>query len=530
MSNDFLMSETNVSTASKSTGLPSMNYANKHTSPSGPAASNASNSNRKRGRFFRQPLRYNRHLSQWPTSTHSPRMHSRKNSLGLRSNSGSKAIGLLFLILTTPFSSAMGLGDFTASSAEIQGNFEATGALAGIVFPSFETRSSFEISGNATIETEFVNRFVADQVGIATDDGTQRSTAVLSSALLEIQETGDFMIYNVAGPTTISGFDSTISPQSTDIVWGRSFDLTRDSPKIYARETITGESSNLNSLTISGTFSVSFWDGSFDSEGIEYWAGERSDIEEQGFSAGNSRGQIVHVDIQNGSLSSRNIQTSSTRIWEKAAFLGMDKITLRDTSNLSGSVGGELESYGFWSMGVSGGDSIEVTNFQGETPTFDGAVIQDQSSENRWWVLIFIPFTLGLLAVAPSNRRTVQRMERELSRSRYELVAKHRTRRLLKSKYARRGSLYRATALLAMGAYQEAGLFLRSLAIPARPDAGTYHLLNAQALAGIGSKDEAARELAMCLALVPSYGTEASQMPLLAPLLGRAYALSPDYA
>jgi predicted Zn-dependent protease len=147
----------------------------------------------------------------------------------------------------------------------------------------------------------------------------------------------------------------------------------------------------------------------------------------------------------------------------------------------------------------------------------------------RW--LTAIPLLLLAVYVArPPNNKIVQRMERELNRSRYELVAGHRTKRLLKSKHAGRASLYRATALLALGAYQEAGLFLQSLTMQARPDAATYHLLNAHALSGIGSKDAAARELAACIALVPSYGAEASQIPLLAPLVGRAYALSPDYA
>lgn len=197
-------------------------------------------------------------------------------------------------------------------------------------------------------------------------------------------------------------------------------------------------------------------------------------------------------------------------------------------------LGSTLRFEAEWSMDIARqGDALLLHNIQGEHAFLDSKAISFGPEPERlspWWALAALPLVAGFLAARPPHRVVVGRMERALAAADYSHVARMRSRRVLRGDQAPQASLYRATALLALGIFQEASLFLAGLDAKQRPDAATFHFLSAHAAAGLGSSDAAREHLQTCLALAPEYAEEASAIPALAELLsGPAPRFDGDY-
>jgi hypothetical protein len=356
------------------------NYANKHTSPSGPAVSNASNSSGKPKRGRGRALCHYRHFLERHVAVNPPRVCLRKHWMGLQPNSGSKANCLLILILFIPFSAGISLNNLVVDGADIQGSYETQGVLEGFSITATNQPIEFTISGQATIETEFIDRYRVDQTAISSEPGTTTTTASLSSTKFIVQEFGELLLYNIGGDVIAQGHSTSLSHERSNVVWSKSFDSARSVPKIQAAMSIREDPELLTRVGLDGPFSFSFWDGSFTANNTEYWAGERNQIETLGRGAGESRGQIIHVSIENGTISTGVLQASAKLYWNQVSVIGTGELMLQKAESLSGKELGDIESHGPWSFTANGGETVQVSKFQAEEVTLDGTIIQNQES------------------------------------------------------------------------------------------------------------------------------------------------------
>lgn len=502
-------------------------YANQHTSPSGPAASNASNSKHRCSGTSnlcgtKSMALPNRGRGTERIREPASRLYRRLGLLHPR-----PTYYLIALLLFFPLASAVSIPAVSFQDAIIDGNFSATGLPQGLQSRSGADMLSFHLRGNYEVEVEYIDRIFNIGIGVERDSGTKAPVSDSGDAAVQIQKRGDILLDFTDSTGSLAGDSGSVRRSTGNQEWDLQFDQARTPPVVETHQTILQKINQNGEIFAQGNFKFSIWNANFTTQNNHYYAGSESGNDPLGI--GQGRSQIIHVTVKNGSLQGTLPGGQVETYWATAQLKGLDSITLTGARGQAGQLLGTVKVEGNWEMRLDEGDAITASQIQANTAIVGGARIQ-QTTTWQWW-LTAIPFLLlATFIIRPSSKKLVRKMEEELNQSKYELVAGHRTKRLLKSKHAGRASLYRATALLAMGAYQEAGLFLQSLTMQARPDAATYHLLNAHALSGIGSKDAAARELAACLALVPSYGSEASQIPLLAPLVGRAFALSPDYA
>lgn len=454
-------------------------------------------------------------------------MYPRVGRLGNRPSHW--APGILVFLLLFPMGSAQAIGEFFPSAGNFAGRASTVGLLEGFSISASSSEELFLLSGQATITVEsLTSPLVAGPIGTIDDTNTEQFEELLEETVVEIKETGDLLL---AGRVESKfGAQSGQLASKPDIeTWTRSLHAPYESPEIDESQFVSIESPVVTYIKATGSFSLSFWDGQFTVNGNEYWAGERHQFEAEGVAIGESTSQIIHMEITNGSIEAYFIETPVKTYWSQATLQGTNAITFQDAKTLTGELLGDIESEGEWSFDVTRNEGLEVSNLEADTLTVGGTVVQTPQTAWYWWLLVVPVLVLVVLGIRPPAGTIVKRMERDLEAGRYLQVAGYKLARILKSKHAGRASLYRATSLLAMEQFQEAGLFLQSINTNARPDPATYHLLYANALAGIGSKDEAARELAACIALVPSYANEARNIPLLAPLLGRAHTLRPDY-
>lgn len=282
---------------------------------------------------------------------------------------------------------------------------------------------------------------------------------------------------------------------------------------------------------VEGTFRFILGDASFAIDGTNHWAGTRWDPALQSGNPlvdrnGPAEERVVEVFVENGRLDIALAEPSVANIL-------MPEVSIQSSGPASFSnprdpatnelLGSTLRFEAEWSMDIARqGDALLLHNIQGEHAFLDSKAISFGPEPERlspWWALAALPLVAGFLAARPPHRVVVGRMERALAAADYSHVARMRSRRVLRGDQAPQASLYRATALLALGIFQEASLFLAGLDAKQRPDAATFHFLSAHAAAGLGSSDAAREHLQTCLALAPEYAEEASAIPALAELL-----------
>jgi hypothetical protein len=154
-------------------------YANKHTSPTGPAASNArnaSNSNCTGTRLGGKRWGTMPHCAracEWNCSN--PRgMHRGEHRLALQSNSRATPYLLLCLVILAPLASARSITSLATPSLEIDGPASSTVELAGLSMKDYEENFSILIGGQAKITTEFIDGEIgAGQVGFGGSASTE---------------------------------------------------------------------------------------------------------------------------------------------------------------------------------------------------------------------------------------------------------------------------------------------------------------------------------------------------------------------
>ncbi|MGB1697600.1 MAG: hypothetical protein ACPHK8_04305 [Thermoplasmatota archaeon] len=269
----------------------------------------------------------------------------------------------------------------------------------------------------------------------------------------------------------------------------------------------------LQDFSVHGNFSIVLSSGTFRVNGEEFWAGQRNHEVVAGTPAGTQEAQVLHIFVT-GSLSLQSGSPAVDAFVSQTSVSGLGPLIFSDVAEAGGAGLGTLESQGAWGVELLRSQSLQATNFEADNVSINGVAVATGMSP--WWWLTLTPL---LLLARPPAKLSIKRLERNLERGAYRKVGSMSVRRLLRTKYASRASLYRTTALLAMGLFQEASLFLASISSKERPDPATYEFLLAHALAGIGSEAAAEKHLARCIELAPSYALEAAHIPMLQRLL-----------
>lgn len=501
------------------------NYANKHDSTCSPAAGDASNRDRNPGSRRNVALRSSGH---WRTRLceSTPRVRRRLGDFHPRPRYD---LALIAVVLLIPFSTAIGIGNISFTRANAEGIVTGAGELSAIDVDMPGQDLVLRISGTYSIEVEYVDRPVSlIAFSVEGDSGIEPPVKELGLGEMTMLGSGELFIDFDGAETSIQLGNPSFDQNPANRVWDRQYAGTQQIKEYATKDLLGLSSTQFTTIDAQGNFSFSLWDGALQINGEEYWAGERTDAYgDNELGVGSERAQILHVAVENGLLTGTLPSKNAHTYWNHVALQSPSTITIEDAIGFNAKNAMVLES---WSMNLASGEVLLASEVRATSGTINGAMIQEPPTNWYWWLLAIPLVVVAAYFVRPPSAAIVRRMEKELKSNHYILVAAHNITRPLKSKHAGRASLYRATALLAIQQYTEAGLFLKSIEARARPDPATYHLLYANALAGIGSKDEATRELATCISLVPEYAQEASKIPLLAPLLGRAYALNPDYA
>ncbi|MGB1697352.1 MAG: tetratricopeptide repeat protein [Thermoplasmatota archaeon] len=435
---------------------------------------------------------------------------------------------VVLLLLFFPFSHASPLEDFSFSDLTSPSVSSANAIVSGVSIDFGDSSAAWSLSGSLQILQEFRENDVdALPVTVSGDEGTQEAFSGTSTAEIELL---DFSFLMIAPNEALSSFEASnieASPGKGVKEWQFGFDDARIPPTISLSNQVHVEASSLDSLELTGNFQISMWESLIHVDNETYWSGTRivpfeeglEPLAEQG--VGTSREQVLHVIVENGTLTIPRIESKVELFFEEVTLIGLDGVTFSDARTLAGEDLGVVESNSSWSSTILGGASLIAQDFDGVDVSFTGA---QPGSERSVVAELLIAIALaGILAFAYSNSnwRGIRVMERDLERGQYEKVAARKIRRLLRSKHGRKASLFRATSLLALGLFKEAGLFLASLSFESRMDPATYHFLFAHSLASQGEKEEASRHLVQCLALEPSYKEEADAIPVLKTLLSR---------
>lgn len=527
MANNFLGKAKEPTTQPNPHSMSVRNHANQHDSPSGVAASDASNSNEPRRRASRNFTLFNCGGRGKRTRLLQPRMHRRLGILHPRHGWNIFAVLIVFL---APFSSAS-LPDIQFGDARILGGSTSSGEFAGIYLDFPANDLTFSVSGQHSISTEYREEGVSiGLTAVVTDQGHEAPISFDGISKVSVFESGEIFLGAKTANAGLESNNADVIHHRSTKTWDRTLAEEPTNPAIPSKNSINLLASEAGEFHISGDFTFSLWNSELETTQGTHWAGQRANEFVSGAPIGAIRSQLLHVTITNGTLTGNFAGTNVETYWKSAALEGEGELLIQSATNLAGVNIGEIRLEDDWSLNVQGGEQLTATGLQASGGNVAGTTIQPDTTSWLWWLLAAPFVILAALIIRPPPRVIVRRMERDLEAGRYLQVAGYRLTRILRSKYANRASLYRATSLLAMEQYQEAGLFLKSINPEARPDPATYHLLYANALAGIGSKEEAAKELAACITLVPSYAKEAALIPLLKPLLSRAYAASPDYA
>jgi hypothetical protein len=306
-------------------------------------------------------------------------MHRGKYCLGLRSNSGSKAICLLVLTLFLPFSSAIYIPDLVVNSVELDGASFAIGSLSEISIKDSYEPISFSVSGQSVVETEFIRgETKVAQIAIGGSAGTEADQLILLNHTLNLKQSGDMLILGKAAEVKIEFFDGTIVPGLDVETWPWKLDSSFASPSIDESKFVRLETERIATLSILGSFSISFWEGSLVANNKEFWAGERNELDAQGQGLGRSDSQITHIQIENGSVSSNFLETQSSVYWGLASVSGDNPVQFADAKDRSGKLIGDINTRGTWSFDVTNGDGLEISNIEAEEIVVNGAIIQRQ--------------------------------------------------------------------------------------------------------------------------------------------------------
>lgn len=441
-----------------------------------------------------------------------------------RATSATIALALLLI----PLSSAQGVDDFSFSRGDAPELLGISSVLTGVHVRNAPATSGIVVAGNISVFEEFQEtQLAAGPFAAPGDSGTNSQPFESNNAEVSLEDFSYLMIDFIEGFSEFNLGKSSIRLGQGLDGWGFNPDANSEPPSIDLSEQLQIQGQNEFSLQIQGSFSFSLWNAELTSESESYWAGTRilpitdgaPSLAQAG--VGKSREQVLHVAVEDGFLDIPFIRAPVELVAESLQASGQQGIRFEDAFTLAGASLGEVEAPAAWNSILEGGASLSAKDFEANELTVSGQIAKSQSYAWLWWtVSILGAIGLGLLYRQTSYSH-IRRMESELNRGDYVKVAKHRMTGLLKSRHGGKASLYRSTSLLAMGLFQEATLFLAALEPRSRPDPATYHFLQAHALAGVGSKHEAARHLLECLNIAPSYAREAEAIPMMQELMGR---------
>lgn len=293
------------------------------------------------------------------------------------------------------------------------------------------------------------------------------------------------------------------------------------------------------SVHLNGDIELLLWNTDLEVDGETYWSGQGTEpvVDEEGTpdTVGTSRRQVLQVWLTDAAIDVPLADLSEVEVALSSGSLsGTDAVEMSNPRRLvdDGLLGESLRIEGDWGLDIGRmDDSVVVQGLEGDSARLDGrsyALDPSAGLSPWWWLLLLVPSAALYLAMRPPAPVLLDRLERRLDQRDYEGVAATSIKRLLRTKKSAKASLYRSTALLAMGAFQEASLFLASLARDQRPDPATYHFLAAHAAAGLGNKDTAKEHLRDCFALAPSYRQEALCIPILQNVLQTGHGTDPD--
>lgn len=262
---------------------------------------------------------------------------------------------------------------------ELDGASFAIGSLSEISIKDSYEPISFSVSGQSVVETEFIRgETKVAQIAIGGSAGTEADQLILLNHTLNLKQSGDMLILGKAAEVKIEFFDGTIVPGLDVETWPWKLDSSFASPSIDESKFVRLETERIATLSILGSFSISFWEGSLVANNKEFWAGERNELDAQGQGLGRSDSQITHIQIENGSVSSNFLETQSSVYWGLASVSGDNPVQFADAKDRSGKLIGDINTRGTWSFDVTNGDGLEISNIEAEEIVVNGAIIQRQ--------------------------------------------------------------------------------------------------------------------------------------------------------
>ncbi len=471
--------------------------------------------------------------------------------------------GALALLLVVP--GVQGTGPLAASfaAARVDGGHSLAGELSGLALQSASALDAARLSVQGQrLELRTANYTAAGAASVAgyayDQGGADLKLGAFSLAAGPTATGLDVLLVPLAGKPapvfTGEAAGGELRLGATDTV-KETVRVSESRPLLEGRVAGHLESSTaaLQRFTVEGSFALSVWAWNLtvDAAGApqqvvtgSYRQVAASDPVLKLDAAYTEYAQVAQLVVHDGRLEVDGIEGATARLFAaRLAIDGVGSVQVESATGLAGDDSGvplapsALLAKGEYAATASSLDGQAILEFSrlvgsldvdgapvalgGSGPLRGSTTVSAPLVARPWvWVASLLGlFTVTTLLTGPAKTHRFRRLQERFDRKDYAGLLGRIDPFTRHPRFRRRATFLKAVSLLSLQEYQEASLFLQTLAPHEGPEPATKAFLQACAAAGLGQDSSAIAHLSECLKGDPTYAEEAKTVPVLAGYL-----------